>query len=113
MLLQNHAVQISRPLPPSLLCLPPLATAANTALVYHGGSLLALQEADMPYAVRVLEDGELETVGRINYGGALDHVITAHPKVDTLTGNHQTLLCIGCQMSSCAHTHEPSLVPLC
>jgi len=38
--------------------------------------------------VRVLEDGELETVGACELRGALDHVITAHPKVDALQVQH-------------------------
>lgn len=29
---------------------------ANTALLFHGGRLLALQEQDMPYRVRALRD---------------------------------------------------------
>lgn len=62
------------------------AGTANTALVYHGGALLALNEGDKPYAVRVLEDGHLETLGRLDYGGQLDHNFTAHPKVDPVTG---------------------------
>lgn len=62
------------------------AGTGNTALVYHGKQLLALHEGDKPYAVRVLEDGEMETLGRLDYGGRLDHSFTAHPKVDPVTG---------------------------
>jgi carotenoid cleavage dioxygenase-like enzyme len=58
----------------------------NTALVYHNKKLFALQEGDKPYAIRVLEDGDLETLGRFDYGARLEHPFTAHPKVDPITG---------------------------
>ncbi|KAL1535053.1 Dixin [Salvia divinorum] len=59
---------------------------ANTALVYHHGKLLALSEADKPYAIKVLEDGDLETIGLLDYDRKLSHSFTAHPKVDSFTG---------------------------
>ncbi|KAL1197591.1 Carotenoid 9,10(9',10')-cleavage dioxygenase 1 [Cardamine amara subsp. amara] len=59
---------------------------ANTALIYHHGKLLALQEADKPYVVKVLEDGDLQTLGMIDYDKRLTHSFTAHPKVDPVTG---------------------------
>ncbi|GFP92099.1 carotenoid 9 10(9' 10')-cleavage dioxygenase [Phtheirospermum japonicum] len=59
---------------------------ANTALVYHHGKLLALSEADKPYAVKVLEDGDLQTIGLLDYDKRLSHSFTAHPKVDPVTG---------------------------
>eukprot|EP00252_Welwitschia_mirabilis_P023620 TRINITY_DN672_c0_g1_i1.p1 TRINITY_DN672_c0_g1~~TRINITY_DN672_c0_g1_i1.p1 ORF type:complete len:495 (+),score=76.24 TRINITY_DN672_c0_g1_i1:107-1591(+) len=59
---------------------------ANTALVYHHGKLLALHEGDKPYALRILEDGDLQTLGLMDYGEKLAHNFTAHPKVDPLTG---------------------------
>ncbi|XP_057807649.1 carotenoid 9,10(9',10')-cleavage dioxygenase-like isoform X2 [Salvia miltiorrhiza] len=59
---------------------------ANTALVYHHGKLLVLGEADKPYVIRVLEDGDLQTIGMMDYDKRLSHSFTAHPKVDPLTG---------------------------
>ncbi|CAN0864678.1 Carotenoid 9,10(9',10')-cleavage dioxygenase 1 [Linum grandiflorum] len=59
---------------------------ANTALVYHHGKLLALQEGDKPYVVKVMEDGDLETIGLLDYDKRLKHSFTAHPKVDPFTG---------------------------
>ncbi|GMY22480.1 carotenoid 9,10(9',10')-cleavage dioxygenase 1 isoform X1 [Fagus crenata] len=59
---------------------------ANTALVYHHGKLLALSEADKPYALKVLEDGDLQTLGMLDYDNRLAHSFTAHPKVDPFTG---------------------------
>ncbi|KAK6119248.1 hypothetical protein DH2020_047011 [Rehmannia glutinosa] len=59
---------------------------ANTALIYHHGKLLALNEADKPYAIKVLEDGDLQTIGMLDYDKRLGHSFTAHPKVDPVTG---------------------------
>ncbi|KAK9808682.1 hypothetical protein WJX72_001857 [[Myrmecia] bisecta] len=58
----------------------------NTAMVYHAHRLLALHEGDLPYAIRVLCEGLVETLGRVRYGGAVKHPFTAHPKVDPVTG---------------------------
>ena len=54
--------------------------------MYHSNHLLSLHEGDAPYIIRVLADGNLETVGRQTYEGALNHAFTAHPKVDPETG---------------------------
>nr|AFC90006.1 carotenoid cleavage dioxygenase 1 [Diospyros kaki] len=59
---------------------------ANTALVYHHGKLLALSEADKPYVLKVLEDGDLQTLGLLDYDKRLSHSFTAHPKLDPFTG---------------------------
>ncbi|GMY22481.1 carotenoid 9,10(9',10')-cleavage dioxygenase 1 isoform X1 [Fagus crenata] len=59
---------------------------ANTALIYHHGKLLALQEADKPYVLKILEDGDLQTLGMLDYDKRLAHSFTAHPKVDPFTG---------------------------
>ncbi|XP_062115359.1 carotenoid 9,10(9',10')-cleavage dioxygenase 1-like [Humulus lupulus] len=59
---------------------------ANTALIYHHGKLLVLQEADKPYVLKVLEDGDLQTLGMLDYDKRLAHTFTAHPKVDHFTG---------------------------
>ncbi|VFQ75925.1 unnamed protein product [Cuscuta campestris] len=59
---------------------------ANTALVYHHKKLLALSEGDKPYVVKVLEDGDLQTLGMMDYDERLTHSFTAHPKVDPITG---------------------------
>ncbi|XP_011087733.1 carotenoid 9,10(9',10')-cleavage dioxygenase 1-like [Sesamum indicum] len=59
---------------------------ANTAIVYHHGKLMALHEGDKPYAIKVLEDGDLQTIGMLDYDKRLAHTFTAHPKVDPFTG---------------------------
>ncbi|KAH8953584.1 hypothetical protein BDL97_08G035300 [Sphagnum fallax] len=57
----------------------------NTALVYHNKQLLVLHENDFPYVIRVLENGDLETIGR-KYLNPLATRFTAHPKIDPFTG---------------------------
>ncbi|XP_068344866.1 carotenoid 9,10(9',10')-cleavage dioxygenase 1-like [Pyrus communis] len=58
----------------------------NMALIYHHGKLLALHEVDKPYVLKVLEDGDLQTVGLLDYDKRLTHSFTAHPKVHPFTG---------------------------
>ncbi|KAK9092065.1 hypothetical protein Syun_026976 [Stephania yunnanensis] len=69
----------------------------NTNLIYHHGKLLALQEADKPYALRILEDGDLQTLGMLDYDKRLAHSFTAHPKVDPFTG----------EMFTFGYSHSP------
>lgn len=73
---------------------------ANTALIYHHGKLLALSEADKPYVLRVLEDGDLQTLGMLDYDKRLAHSFTAHPKVDPFTE----------EMFTFGYSHSPPYV---
>jgi carotenoid cleavage dioxygenase len=57
-------------------------SAAATNIIFHGGKYLALQEANLPWEVT----GELDTVGVHDFGGKLTSAMTAHPKVDPVTG---------------------------
>ena len=60
---------------------------ANTALEFHAGRLLALNEGDVPWHLRVLCEGALETMGACRFNGALGTpTFTAHPKIDHSTG---------------------------
>ena len=56
---------------------------ANTALVWHGERLLAMEEGHRPYE---LDPDTLESVGSWNFRGKLHTAMTAHPKVDPETG---------------------------
>ncbi|KAK6934074.1 Carotenoid oxygenase [Dillenia turbinata] len=59
---------------------------ANTSLSLFGGQLYALGESDLPYVVRLSSDGDIETLGRHDFGGKLFMSMTAHPKTDPNTG---------------------------
>ena len=56
---------------------------ANTALVHHGGKLLALEELHAPYE---LDAKSLGSLGYHTFNDALKGAMTAHPKVDPETG---------------------------
>ncbi|WP_206602858.1 carotenoid oxygenase family protein [Leptolyngbya ohadii] len=56
---------------------------ANTALVWHHNQLLALWEGGEPHAIEV---PSLDTIGSHTFGGKLASPMTAHPKIDPITG---------------------------
>lgn len=56
---------------------------ANTALVWHCDRLLALWEGGKPHAIDV---PSLDTIGSYTFNGKLTSPVTAHPKVDPVTG---------------------------
>ncbi|MEH2053692.1 carotenoid oxygenase family protein [Nostoc sp.] len=61
----------------------PRKNTANTALVWHAGQMLALNEGGKPHAIKL---PELDTIGEYTYNGKLVSAFTAHPKVDPVTG---------------------------
>ena len=56
---------------------------ANTNVIWHGGKLLALEEAHAPFE---LDPQTLESKGAWDFGGKLAGPMTAHPKIDPETG---------------------------
>lgn len=56
---------------------------ANTASVWHGGKLLILEEAHLPFEV---DPVTLESIGSYNFDEKLPRSMTAHPKIDPKTG---------------------------
>ncbi|MFI9052402.1 carotenoid oxygenase family protein [Streptomyces sp. NPDC053427] len=58
------------------------ATPANTHVIRHAGTVLALCEAGLPHWVTP----SLETVGPYDFEGRLTTAMTAHPKVDPDSG---------------------------
>ena len=58
------------------------ASKANTHVVGHAGRILALEEGHFPYVL----DGDLTTVGPLDFAGALAGSFTAHPKICPVTG---------------------------
>ena len=58
------------------------SSAANTHVVAHAGKIFALVEVCLPTQVRP----DLSTVGRYDFGGTLRSAMTAHPKIDPVTG---------------------------
>ncbi|XWS77410.1 hypothetical protein CRYUN_Cryun01aG0259100 [Craigia yunnanensis] len=59
---------------------------ANTALIYHHGKLLALRrQINLANVPKVLEDGDLQTLGMLDYDKRLAHSFTPHPKVDPVS----------------------------
>ena len=61
---------------------PAGSSAANTHVVAHAGRILALVEVCLPTQVRP----DLSTVGRYDFRGKLRSSMTAHPKMDPVTG---------------------------
>ncbi|KAL8200099.1 hypothetical protein R6Q57_011438 [Mikania cordata] len=58
---------------------------ANTNLAYFGGGLYALCESDLPYKIKVENNGDIITLGHHDFKGKLSVNMTAHPKVDPET----------------------------
>ncbi len=55
---------------------------AQTSIVSHAGKVLALYEPSLPTEI----DANAESVGRYDFAGALRSPMTAHPKIDPVTG---------------------------
>jgi len=66
---------------------PDRKNLANTAFAYHNKTLYALHEPSQPTVIGL---PELETIGATDFGGKLSHPFTAHPKVDSQSGEMMT-----------------------
>jgi carotenoid cleavage dioxygenase-like enzyme len=60
----------------------PPPSKANTHVFAHAGRIYALVESSLPTVVRT----DLSTVGRFDFDGRLRSPMTAHPKIDSTTG---------------------------
>lgn len=51
-------------------------------------STIELKKSHLNFAdaIKVFEDGDLQTLGMLDYDKRLGHSFTAHPKVDPFTG---------------------------
>lgn len=56
---------------------------ANTAVVWHGGRMLVMEEGHPPFEI---DPDTLESIGSWNFRGKLTTAMTAHPKIDPATG---------------------------
>ena len=56
--------------------------SSNTNVLGHAGRILSLTEGAMPYEL----SRELDTLRRTDFGGPLPSGLTAHPKIDPVTG---------------------------
>ena len=56
---------------------------ANTAVLWHGDRLLAIEEGHPPFEI---DPYTLDSLGSFNYRGKLQTAMTAHPKVDPVSG---------------------------
>ena len=56
---------------------------ANTNIVWHGGKLLALEEAHAPFEI---DPETLDSIGAWRFDSRLEGPMTAHPKLDPTTG---------------------------
>ncbi|HEY1707402.1 MAG TPA: carotenoid oxygenase family protein [Rhizomicrobium sp.] len=61
----------------------PTDGVANTNIVWHANTLLALEEGNVPFS---LDPVSLDTHGHHTFAGALPRNMTAHPKIDPVTG---------------------------
>jgi carotenoid cleavage dioxygenase-like enzyme len=59
-----------------------IPNTSNTSVVAHAGRVLSLAEYGLPHEI----DGELNTLGRFDFHGRLRSPMTAHPKIDPVSG---------------------------
>ncbi|KAG9154577.1 hypothetical protein Leryth_017336 [Lithospermum erythrorhizon] len=77
---------------------------ANESIAYHAGMVMVLEDFDRPYAIKIKEDGDLETLGVYDFKNKLSHNCTPHTKKDPKTANSwedgdDKVVLYGCKMS--------------
>lgn len=55
---------------------------ANTDSIMFNGRFYLLNEANLPFEVKLKPDGSFQSVGYATFGGVLNYAVSAHPKVD-------------------------------
>lgn len=61
--------------------------AANTDTVMYNGHFYLLNEGNLPFEVKLKDDGSIDPLGFSKFGGVLDYPVSAHPKVDFVTNS--------------------------
>lgn len=81
---RTEALQRALGLPAAQVSLlqPPIQGSGNVNVIQHGGRILALPEVGFPYEL----DRELGTVRQYDFEGKLRGSMTAHPKIDPVSG---------------------------
>nr|GMD62966.1 9-cis-epoxycarotenoid dioxygenase NCED6, chloroplastic [Ipomoea batatas] len=69
----------------------PPGVGSARAVLRASRDRLAMSEDDLPYCVRIKENGDLETIGRFAFHDQINDPLIAHPKVDPTTGDLYTL----------------------
>ena len=89
-------------LPPAevMASVGPMKNTANTHVVGHAGRILALMEAGPPTELA----DDLSTIGEYDFGGALTGPMTAHPKIDPVTGRDGVLRLLAVPARTCGCT---------
>ncbi len=65
-----------------------MATLTPMLLLWLKKGVLDCQERPLYMQIKVLCNGIVDTLGRMTFGGKVNHPFTAHPKVDPVTGKH-------------------------
>jgi carotenoid cleavage dioxygenase-like enzyme len=83
----------------------PAKNIANTAMIFHAGKFLALQEGAHPFHLQL---PNLDPVGEVDYKGRLNHPFSAHPKIDPRSGE---LVTYGYDVTNKPHCYVSLITP--
>ena len=79
---QHVAETLGVPAAPVSPLAPAIQASGGVNVIGHAGRILALGEVGLPYAMT----RGLDTLGQYDFGGALRSAMTAHPKLDPISG---------------------------